>query len=519
MDPLGFIRDILHWDPWFGPAPDQPGQGEVVEAYRQVLTAYDERRAYEHGAAGPFTCYTPGERIAYTLHLETGHTVGKTRLAAGLMLHFFTCYVPSIIYTFAPTGLQIKDLLWKEVRMQHRGAKLPGRLYDGECRLRMADDWFAIGRATTDAGGKGTERLQGQHAPHLMFILDEAEGVADYVYDAVDAMSSGGLVVALMLANPRTRTSRFHKAKGYPTTRSFHISCLWHPNVTQAREVVPGGVTRDYVEDMLVKHCEVVSEESEEQGTFRVPWHPEVIYRPRSEFLWRVKGEAPEYSSDDTLIPVGLYQQATERKEPSGAFDLSKARVGVDCARWGNDNGTAYMNHAGTIRRIGVYAQKSTIEVAQAIKARLRVLHEQHPEVTSVHVRVDGGGGYGGGIVDHLVADTELREWFADFAVLEVDFGGAAFDQKAFANTVTELYAETAEVLRGGVCIRSAPAALEADLTERRYIWKLLHGVAVKALVSKDKFRDEHDRSPDDGDGFILAAAPDHVFGSGVFIR
>lgn len=518
LDPLGFIQGVLNWDPWFGPGGDQVGQGEVVEAYRQVLVAYDEKARHEAGDPAPFTVFVPGEPIKFILHLETGHTVGKTRLASGLFLHFFYCFVPSILYTFAPTQPQINDLLWKEIRTQHKGAKLPGRMYDGECRLKMANDWFATGKATTNAGGQGTERVQGQHGPHLMFILDEAEGIAEYVYKAVDAMSSGGLVVVLMLANPRTRISMFHRAKEKAVAQAFHISCFWHPNVLTGRDVVPGAVNRTYLVNMTHDHAEVVEEHNAERHTFELPWEPGVIYRPDAEFMWRVMGIAPEMSSDDTIVPVGLYQAASTRLEPTMVPDPTTVRVGVDCARWGSDMGTAYLYHQGVARRIGLYAQRSTIEVAESIKGTLLALHARHPEVVSVHIRVDGGGGFGGGIVDHLWASLELHDAFTDFNVLEVDFGSTPFETGAYANTVTELYANTAEMLKA-IRVTGVPPSLEADLTERRYVWRTKEGKAVRALEAKETFRSRIGRSPDDGDGFVLAVAPDFVFGSGAFIR
>ena len=37
-------------------------------------------------------------------------------------------------------------------------------------------------------------------------------------------------------------------------------------------------------------------------------------------------------------------------------------------------------------------------------------------------------------------------------------------------------------------------------------------GVDVKKLTPKDQFRTKHGRSSDDGDGFVLATAPDFLF-------
>jgi hypothetical protein len=218
----GYIRAKLGWEPWQGES-DHPGQVEVLDAYSAALRSQIEN---------------PGAPCLNIIRIEAGHTVGKTRLASGIVNHFFDCFTPSIVYTFAPTYEQIHDLLWKEIKATRRGKGLPGRILD--LALIVSDDHFAKGRATSDAGGQGSERAQGQHGPHLLFVLDEAEGIADYVYDAVQSMTSGGLAIVLMLANPRTRSSRFHRTRDGASVVNFRISCLHHPNVLANREIVPG---------------------------------------------------------------------------------------------------------------------------------------------------------------------------------------------------------------------------------------------------------------------------------------
>jgi hypothetical protein len=113
-------------------------------------------------------------------------------------------------------------------------------------------------------------RAQGQHGKYLMFVLDEAEGIDDYVWNAVDSMTSGGISIVLMLANPRTRSSQFHKAAGQANVKSFRISCLQHPNVVSGQEIVPGAVKRAYVDGMIDKHCEAVGADEPDNHTFTV---------------------------------------------------------------------------------------------------------------------------------------------------------------------------------------------------------------------------------------------------------
>jgi hypothetical protein len=414
--------------------------------------------------------------------------------------------VPGIGYCFAPGHDQINDLLFKEIRKQRRGKGLPGRVLETP-EIKHEGDHFVKGRATSNAGGTGTERVQGQHEQHLIFALDEAEGIDDYVWDAIESMTSGGIVIVLMLANPKTRSSRFHKASADARVRSFRISCLWHPNVLAGREVIPGAVRRDYVDGMIDAHCEVVAEHSDDDLTFEVPWRPGPIFKPDGEMLFRVLGIAPKNIADNTLISVGRYEAATRRAPESQ--DPSAVRIGVDCARFGKDEGRVYVRHDGAAWREATLPQQRTGEYVRAIKdVAVRLAGDGG---RSLHVRVDGGGGFGAGIIDALLEDLELAEKYAEVVIVEVHFNGVPHDRTAYADLVTEMYAHAAEAL-GGLAVLDPPAELEADLCERTYRWANWKGHDVKELASKDLFRKAHRRSPDDGDGFVLAVAPDWIF-------
>jgi hypothetical protein len=153
-----------------------------------------------------------------------------------------------------------------------------------------------------------------------------------------------------------------------------------------------------------------------------------------------------------------------------------------------------------------------------------RVERVDHPEVgfalfqrRRLAVRVDAGGGFGGSVTDLLNHDADLGDWFEDFEVQEVHFNAAPQDEESYDDLVTEMYADAGESLLG-LAIEDAPEQLEADLTERTYRWVNRRGRAVKKLTDKEQFRRERGRSPDDGDGFVLAVASDFLFDSGVSI-
>lgn len=490
-----------------------------VESHARAVGDRPYRPRWQYKNAEPGTRWEKVESVEYmgeewtvAIEVPEHHTYltefweHNTMVASGIFSHFFDTCPPAIIYSFAPSYEQINDLLWKEIRTARRRANLPGRTLETP-ELKLTGNHFAKGRATNDSHGRGTERVQGQHGKYLMFIVDEAEGVADFVYDAIESMASGGIAIVLMLANPRTRTSKFYEQRTRADVASFRISCIYHPNVLADREIVPGAVRRDYVEKMLDDHCDIVDRHDPDSHTFELPWRDGVIYKPDAEYMFRVLGIAPANLSDNTFITTDRYEAACQREIAES--EPAKARIGIDVARYGTDAGTIYCRWNGRIWRHRQITGQNTNAYREAILLLCEWLKAQ--DVTDVQVRVDGGGGYASGIIDPLQVDMSFQAMFDSVQLLEVHNNGEAFDASSYADKVTEMYAEAAQTI-AGVTIQNPPALLEADLTERPYTFVNKSGRSVKKLVEKEKFKDKHGRSPDDGDGFVLAAAPDHIF-------
>jgi hypothetical protein len=222
-------------------------------------------------------------------------------------------------------------------------------------------------------------------------------------------------------------------------------------------------------------------------------------------------GIAPANVSDKNLISVGRYEAATKRSPQTDHPE--NLRMGVDCAGYGKDSGTLYVRWNGAVWRAGRLSKLDTNEYVQKIKAEALRLRARDRGITSLHIRVDGGGGFGAGIIDRLKVDDELIQSFPDFQVLELHFNATPRDEAAFYDAITEWTADVAESLKS-LAVVSPPEELQADLCERLYDWRNARGKDVKRLESKEEFRKRliPPRSPDDGDGFVLAVASDRLF-------
>jgi hypothetical protein len=541
--PERYIPEQLGWQPWKGEGREKPGQWEILEAYRDAVMQQVEMLQLLRGeiTEAELRYYRPGMLIKNWIRVESGHGVGKTKIEAGIHSHFLDCFHQSIVYSYANTLTQLSAQLWKEIKADRKGKDhLPGRVLETN-EIKFADPkHFSIGRATNAGRGSGTAKFQGQHAPFALFILDEAEEIPQQIYDSIVAMSTGGVVIVLMVANPQTRTSPFHRLREEPHVINFTMSSLDHPNVRTGLDLVREAIRRDRVEHYIGQLCHVVQVKDEEMFDFVLDWParvpsrdnvgemtvypPGTIFRPRPEFLWRIMGVAPPDSMDNTLISVGRYEAAKARgRELRG--DAAReapiaptcpaetvAHIGVDAARYGLDYGTIYALQGARMWRVDHIQGQNSDQYVRSIKALILSMIDLG--VKRISLRVDCGGGYGDATVDRIRADADLQAAYRKHSVVftphEVLFNRGAKQPEKFEDSVTEMYAATAEALRG-IAILSPPEHLERDLTARRYRWASYGSSERKELEPKDDFKVREKRSPDDGDGFVLAAAPERL--------
>jgi hypothetical protein len=513
-NPIAYVETFMGFSPWSG----RNGRKGQRELYEDIADSVRRQLEGDTSATRRF-------------RVESCHGVGKTYGAAGLVNWFFDCFRPSITMTTAPSTEQVELLLWKDIRtMRSSSPELPGRLYSGMPRLTRSANWFAMGRAVSNAGGQGTARFQGQHGRFLFFLVDEAEGVDDYVFDAIDAMMTGGeVVLALFLANPMTRASAFYRLGRQPNVLNYRLDALEFPNVLDNASTIPGATDRRWVNERIAKYCQIVSSHDEDRFTFAVPWDVPwnngdtipagTIFLPDDEFLFRVRGIPPVSAEDNVLIPAGRYEAAVKRGASATRDDLATwAFIGIDCARYGNDAGTIYLNFCDVVSREAEIRGEDSLPYLHAL---LRLLEGLPSTVERIELRLDGTGGYASGIADGLKLMPEVSRRFKEFLVIEVNFEGVPSDPMdsdtpLYDDKITELYAEAAKNLHT-IAIARPPQSLEVDLTNRPYRYVLRTGEdhkkhPVKKLMPKEKFKKDFGRSPDDGDGFVLCAAPSYCF-------
>jgi phage terminase large subunit len=306
--------------------------------------------------------------------VRSGHGIGKSSSAAWIIAWFIETHDFAKIPCTAPTARQLRDILWGELSKWRRHSEvvstqhgLPERFWFSRLFRLLNDalldysarDWGAFART---AKKENPEALQGFHGDHLLYVIDEASGVPEEVFEAAEgALSTPGARV-LMLGNPTRTTGTFAmshtRSRGDYTTLHFR---------SQDSPLVDAG----YRERLVRKW-------GEGSNVVRV----------------RADGEFPR-QEDDVLISLELTEPCTQREPRQGEGTRC---LGVDVARLGADRTALVLRQGSVVEHIKIYAKQDTMATVGAI---VSVLAAWQVEAIAVDVI-----GLGAGVYDRL---EELR--------------------------------------------------------------------------------------------------------------
>ncbi len=389
--------------------------------------------------------------------LRSGHGVGKSALLSWILLWWLSTRPASIIPCTAPTAHQLEDILWGEVARWHRKMRAPFRdlLQVGRNWVRhrgAPDSWFAVARTSR----KGNpEALQGFHGEHLAFLIDEASGIDDEVFEVAEgALSTPGSLV-VMAGNPTRREGAFFRA--FHSDRA-HWTTFCLPSSGSAL------VAPEYSTRMAQRY-------GEDSDIYRV----------------RVLGEFPT-REPDALIGLSTVEAAVGRDlTPEAGHPVV---LGVDVARFGDDETVILRRRDPVVEELQCYRGLDTMETVGRVCAEARA----HRAAT-IFVDVVG---LGAGVADRL---RELKLY-----VHPVNVAERALDTERFDDLRSELWWRVRDWLESGEAKLPDDEELVAQLATVKY------GVTSGGRIRIESKRERKHRSlasPDRGDALMMTfAAP-----------
>ncbi len=252
------------------------------------------------------------ERGERKILVRSCNGAGKTTALAAICNWYFTHYDDSIVLTTASSWIQVRRNLWGEIRRQAR----KGRLYldkdiiRGPTSVQASDKHFMIGISPNIP-----ENAMGFHAPHMLIAVDEATGIDHEIVTALLGNLSSTNSQIVMICNPIDKDSYPYEAERSGEWKVVSISAFDHPNVVENCEVIPGAVTREWIEDSVrAWSFEVTPDASEPLTTLQIPW-TDKWYRSNAPVQARILGEWAQLESAG-FIPIELIERNV-RKTPS----------------------------------------------------------------------------------------------------------------------------------------------------------------------------------------------------------
>lgn len=299
--------------------------------------------------------------------IRSGHGVGKSALLSWSILWFTATHFPCKVPCTAPTSHQIEDVLWGELALWRRKMKqgladmfevTSERMY-----LRMApDECFAVART---ARKENPDALQGFHSENLLFVVDEASGVADEIFQPLEGALSTPGAMSIMAGNPTRPRGYFYDSHH----RNRAHFCVTRVSCEESSRVSPA-----YIKKMADQY-------GTESNVYRV----------------RVLGEFP-HEAADVLIGLADAEAAVERDvEPSTHI---RPVWGLDVARYGECLNSLSKRRGNTLMQpVKTWGNVSTMVTV----GNLYREYMDTPEADRPHEIIVDVIGVGGGVVDRAI--------------------------------------------------------------------------------------------------------------------
>jgi hypothetical protein len=208
-------------------------------------------------------------------------------------------------------------------------------------------------------------------------------------------------------------------------------------------------------------------------------------------------------STDDTLIPLSLAQEASTRTYKPEHYEFAARVMGVDVARFGGDRSVIFKRQGLAALKPRVWQGIDTMTLAGAVAEEIT---RWKPDAVFIDA---SPASYG--VIDRLQS--------LGHSVIAVDFGGKPGAAK-YLNKRSEMWHGLALWLEQGGALPDMPD-LKADLCAPMFDYA--NAAGKMALESKDKIKERLGASPDLGDALALTfafdVAPSHRVIDGAEVR
>ncbi len=412
--------------------------------------------------------------------VKSGHKISKSYTLAVAALWFFCSFPDARVVMSSVTSRQVDAILWRELRKIRSRAPIaiPGDMHElARSGFKATDFREIVGFTAREA-----EAVAGISGANLLYLLDEASGIGDDIFEAIEGNRAGGARV-VMTSNPTRTEGEFFeaftsKAHLYHT---ISVSSEETPNVVEGREVIPGLAGREWIDEKRLEWGAI------DAGTGEFVPGPLYKVRVLGDFVTNEEGR---------ILSLHAIQQAEERW--ADAAEEGRLHVGLDPAGPGlGGDETAYAVRRGN-KILAIYTFRGLSDDAH-LAHLLGILgkHRRDRDPAPV-VLLDREGPIGATVYGVLRGAAEKH----GFEVCGVRSSERAVRNKdRFERVRDELWWNLHEWIRDGGAIPE-DTKLSRELHAPQ--WEETINGKAKA-TGKSELRKALERSPDRADAVALA--------------
>lgn len=421
--------------------------------------------------------------------IKSGQGVGKTGMEAVALLWFLSCFPYPRVVATAPTKQQLHDVLWSEAaKWQERSPLLKTILKWTKTYIYMTGHekrWFATARTATKP-----ENMQGFHEDNMLFIIDEASGVADPIMEAILGTLTGENNKLLMCGNPTRTSGTFFDA--FHTDRALY-QCRTVSSADSPR------TNKSNIDSLIRKYG-----------------------KDSNVVLVRVYGEFPK-QEDDVLIGLTLIEHGCMLDLAEG-LPIKRISFGVDVARYGRDETVIALNVGGKVTLPVMFRGQSLMTTVGSVIRLYREVISEYPAYRGkIFVNIDDCG-LGGGVTDRL-EEVKREEKLHRLMIVPVNAAGKVPDETIkdgkvrardiYDNMTTYLWGTVKELLMADELSLENDNDMVAQFSYRKY--KLTSRGKI-LLESKEEMKARGINSPDRADAVALSCYERKVFNVGSLV-
>lgn len=474
-DPLGFVMFAFPWEteisirmvklvePWKSRYDSEFGPDAWACQFLDDLGDEVKKRGFKPGMKGV-------NPIQFST--ASGHGIGKSCLVAMIILWIMSTRPNAKGIVTANTSEQLRTKTWSELGKWlnycitgHWFLYSAGRATMSLAHKENKTGWRVDGQTCRE---ENSESFAGLHAADStpFYIFDEASAIPDKIFEVREGGTTDGEPMTFDFGNPTRNSGQFFENCIGDDSHKYHVRSI------DSRNVAITNKTRinQWVED----------------------------YGVDSDFVKvRVRGVFPSVGSMQFIGRDDVHG-AQERQpiEDRGAPLV----IGVDVARFGDDESVIYtrIGDDAATWPIQRFRGLNTIQLAERVAMTVRDFGERGYGCSGLFV--DGGGGYGGGVVD------QLRQW--GFNPIEVIPGAAATDTDHYRYRGDEMWGRMRQAINTRLALprgtRNADD-LAGELTKREFSFTPAGGKIF--LEPKKDMKARGIGSPDIADALALTYA------------